>query len=471
MLLFELSRLSNTWRHIRVVFTSWYITRIVVRNAVWTNVWIVHIVLLLHVLEGSKFRAHCLLRLISGRGGSSWRHALSHSIWVNSVGFWIIVLVLDGGDVPVSSDVFFMNSNVVLHHHVVRVILGLLSCSDRPSEFFFVVLQLTSLDFGGDDGLFSRDVPEGLLLESEEEWLDFADSRCHSLGKASGIGHDHGVDGTLAASVLGDRGKMASEFDSLLKRHGDRVLVTVNRINIVHGSRDFGVLDSDNTGDSRQLSSTHSAGRDNFDLAVSLLGRLGPDEKGTLSLWWQLSVLVAPCVVCAVSIVISFHHVCISVRILFDFDAIIVGVIIAVLWLGVILRLGFSRPGEIVLRWRKLLLASVGHVALHAGNSTIFFLERVLVLGALSLHVVDWVSSDIWINLLERDLRWNVDGRCSQILLDIVLLVVGCPLGAFFDLLLQLSLNVLTLGFDHFAHLNSNRLHVFLNAIMDLFID
>ena len=216
MLLLVLSCLSNTRRHIRIVFTSWDIACVVVRNAIWTNVWVMHIVLLLDILEGSEFGTHVILSLTTGRVGSSWRHALSHSVWVNSVCFWIIVLVLDRGDIPVSSDGFFVHSHLLLHKVIAHVTLALLAGSDGASELYLVVLQLTCFDFCRNNSLLSGNISERLLFEGKEERLDFADSRCHGLGKAPGIGHNHSIDWTLAPSVLGHRGKMAAKFNSFL---------------------------------------------------------------------------------------------------------------------------------------------------------------------------------------------------------------------------------------------------------------
>lgn len=117
--------------------------------------------------------------------------------------------------------------------------------------------------------------------------------------------------------------------------------MTVNGINIVHCSRDFRILYSNDTGDSCQLIGTYCARGNDFDLAVSLSWRLRSDKQGTLRLWWQMTVLGSSewMIVPTVSIVVRFHHVCVSVRILLDLSgAIIICVIIPVLWCRVILR-------------------------------------------------------------------------------------------------------------------------------------
>lgn len=278
---------------------------------------------------------------------------MSHSLWVNSVSFWIIVLVLDRGDISVSSDVFFVQSNLLLNNQIVHVTLGLLTSSDGSSELFLIVLQLTRLNLGRNDGLLGRNIAESLLFEGKEEWLDFADSGGHGLRETSGIRHNHGVDGTLASSVLGHGGHMAAEFDSFLERYGNWVFVTMNGINIVDCSRLFGILYSYDTGDSCQLVGTYCAWGNDFDLAVSLFWRLRSDKQGTLRLWWDLTILER-IIVSAVSIMVRFHHVSVSIRILLHLNAIIIGVIIPVLWFRVILGPRFSRSGEIVFAGREL---------------------------------------------------------------------------------------------------------------------
>jgi len=175
---------------------------------------------------------------------------LSHSLWVNSVCFWIIVLVLDRRDIPISSDVFFVQSDLLLHNQIVHISIVFLASSDRASKLFFIVLQLTRLNLGRNDGLFGGNVSECLLFEGKEEWLDLADSRCHCLRKTPGICDNHGIYRTFAPSILCHGGKMTAEFDSFLEGYRNWVLVTVNGINIVHCSRLFGVLYSNDTGDS-----------------------------------------------------------------------------------------------------------------------------------------------------------------------------------------------------------------------------
>ena len=106
--------------------------------------------------------------------------------------------------------------------------------------------------------------------------------------------------------------------------------------------------------------------------------------------------------------------------------------------------------------------------------STEFFLEGFLVLSALPVHVSHGMSSDMWNDTLElatTDLGWKVDGRSCKVLLDIVLLVVSCSLGAILNLLLQVSLDVFALSFNHVAYLYTNWLHVFLDTISDLFVN